>query len=212
MTDRTQLTVVSRHATAQDVIDLVRRTGHSRLPVIGQSKDDVLGQVALRKAIAVPHDRRSKVGVGALMTPIAEIPETAELGPVLVQLRQAGGQIALVVDEYGGTSGLITLEDVVEEIVGDVRDENDPTRPASRQLADGSWRVSAQLRPDEFAAASGIELPQEAAYETLGGLVMARLGRLPRPGDLVTAPGAEIRVEAMDGRRATILRIKAAPQ
>jgi CBS domain containing-hemolysin-like protein len=207
MTDRTQLAVLPRTATAQDVIEAVRATGHSRLPVIDGSRDNVIGVVALRKAVAVPHERRARVGVTALMTSIIEVPETAELGPVLVQLRDAGAQMAVVVDEYGGTSGVITLEDVVEEIVGDVSDENDPTRPASRRMTDGSWRVSAQLRPDELAATAGIVLPQDPAYETLGGLVMARLGRVPRPGDMVDVDGVTLRVEAMAGRRPTALRV-----
>ncbi|MDR1119071.1 MAG: hemolysin family protein [Bifidobacteriaceae bacterium] len=207
MTDRTQLAVLPRSATARDVIQMVRSTGHSRLPVIDGSRDNIIGVVALRKAIAVPHDRRAHVGVTGLMTPIIEVPETAELGPVLVQLRDAGAQMAVVVDEYGGTSGVVTLEDVVEEIVGEVSDENDPTRPATRRMADGSWRVSAQLRPDELAQASGIVLPEAPAYETLGGLVMARLGRLPKAGDEVTVDGVTLRVEAMAGRRPTAVRV-----
>ncbi|MDR1186794.1 MAG: hemolysin family protein [Bifidobacteriaceae bacterium] len=207
MTDRTQVTVVPREATAQDVIDQVRATGHSRLPVIDGSRDNIIGVVALRKAVAVPHERRPKVGVTALMTPIVEVPETAQLGPVLVQLREAGAQMAVVVDEYGGTSGVVTLEDVVEEIVGDVRDEHDRSRPAQRRMADGSWRLSGQLRPDELAQLSGIVLPEDPAYETLGGLVMARLGRLPEPGDTVEADGATLRVETMDGRRVVALRV-----
>jgi CBS domain containing-hemolysin-like protein len=212
MTDRTQLAVVPREATAEDVIARVRETGHSRLPVTDGSRDNIIGVVALRKAIAVPHERRSKVGVTALMTPLVEIPETAQLGPVLVQLREAGAQMAVVVDEYGGTSGIVTLEDVVEEIVGDVRDEHDRSRPALRRMADGSWRVSAQLRPDELAQLSGIELPESPAYETVGGLVMAQLGRVPQPGEVATVAGATIRVETMDGRRIVALRIWGPPE
>jgi CBS domain containing-hemolysin-like protein len=207
MTDRTQLAVLPRTAQAEDVIQLVRSTGHSRLPVIDGSRDNIIGVVALRKAIAVPHSRRNKVGVTALMTPIIQVPETAELGPVLVQLRDAGAQMAVVVDEYGGTSGVITLEDVVEEIVGEVRDENDPSRPASRHMADGSWRVSGQMRPDELEANASIVVPEGPAYETLGGLVMARLGRVPRPGDQVDVDGVTLRVEAMAGRRVVALRV-----
>ncbi|MDR2379408.1 MAG: hemolysin family protein [Bifidobacteriaceae bacterium] len=211
MTDRTQLAVLPREATAADVIDQVRATGHSRLPVIDGSRDDIVGVVALRKAMAVPHRRRPKVAVTALMTPIVEVPETARLGPVLMRLREAGAQMAVVVDEYGGTSGVVTLEDVVEEIVGDVRDEHDRSRPAPRRMADGSWRLSAQLRPDELAQLSGIALPEDPAYETLGGLVMARLGRLPKPGDAVRVDGAALRVETMDGRRIVSLRVWRAP-
>jgi CBS domain containing-hemolysin-like protein len=207
MTDRTQLAVVSRDASAADVISAVASTGHSRLPVIDGSRDNIIGLVALRKAIAVPHERRDKVTVTALMSPVIEVPETAQLGPVLVQLRDAGTQMAVVVDEYGGTSGLITVEDVVEEIIGGVRDETDPSRPASRRMADGSWRVSGQTRPDELEALSGIGLPESPAYETLGGLVMAKLGRLPRAGDSVVVDGSVVRVEAMLGRRVVAVRV-----
>jgi CBS domain containing-hemolysin-like protein len=207
MTDRTQLVVVDADATAADVVALVRRSGHSRLPVIDGSRDDIVGVVALRKAIAVPYQRRAHVAVKGLMGPIPQIPETAELGPVLVELREAGSQMAVVVDEYGGTSGVITIEDVVEEIVGDVSDEHDPSRLASRHMADGSWRVSGQLRPDEFEAVSSVELPEDPAYETLGGLVMATLGRVPQAGDIVDVGGVTLRVETMDGRRVVALRV-----
>ncbi|MDR1825430.1 MAG: hemolysin family protein [Bifidobacteriaceae bacterium] len=211
MTDRTQMTVVPRDATAEDVIAAVRLSGHSRLLVTDGSKDDIVGVVALRKAVAVPHERRSKVLVTALMTPVQRVPETALLGPVLVQLREAGAQMAVVEDEYGGTSGVITLEDVVEEIVGDVADEHDPSRPAPRRMADGSWRVSGQLRPDELAGLAGIDLPDDPAYETLGGLVMARLGAVPHPGDEVSVDGVVLRVETMDSRRVVAVRVWPAP-
>ncbi|MDR1798618.1 MAG: hemolysin family protein [Bifidobacteriaceae bacterium] len=207
MTDRTQLVVVPRDATAEDVIAAVRQSGHSRLLVTDGSKDDIVGVVALRKAVAVPHARRARVSVTALMTPVERVPETALLGPVLVQLRDAGAQMAVVEDEYGGTSGVITLEDVVEEIVGDVSDEHDPTRAASRRMTDGSWRVPGQIRPDELEALTGIVLPEDPAYETLGGLVMARLGAIPQLGDQVDVDGATLRVETMAGRRVVGLRV-----
>jgi CBS domain containing-hemolysin-like protein len=207
MTDRTQLVVLQRDATAADVIAQAMESGHSRLPVIDGSRDNVLGVVALRKAVAVPFERRSKVAVTALMSPIEQVPETAELGAVLVALREAGAQMAVVVDEYGGTSGVITIEDVVEELVGDVSDEHDPSRPAPRRLADGSWRLSGQLRPDEVASVAGLILPEDPAYETLGGLVMARLGRVPALHDQVVADGARLRVEQMAGRRVVAVRV-----
>ncbi|MCL2802475.1 MAG: hemolysin family protein [Micrococcales bacterium] len=207
MTDRTQLVVVPREATAAQVIDTSTESGHSRLPVIDGSRDNIVGVVALRQAVAVPPERRSRAVVTGLMSPIEQVPETASLGDVLVGLRAVGAQMAVVLDEYGGTAGVITLEDVVEELVGEVRDEHDPSRSPFRRLADGSWRLPGQTRPDELEAMAGIGLPEDAAYQTIGGLVMARLGTVPAPRDQVTVGGVIIRVEAMDGRRVAWLRV-----
>ncbi len=207
MTDRTRLVVVRRDDTAADVVALARTTGHSRFPVIGESHDDVLGLVHLRRAIAVPYERRGEVPAPALMDPAPRVPETVTLGPLLVELRDYGLQMAVVVDEYGGTSGAVTLEDVVEELVGDVADEHDPRRAGVRRVGAGVWSVPGLLRPDELAEQTGVQVPEEGAYETLGGLVMARLGRVPETGDLVEVPGVQLRVEAMDGRRVSRVRV-----
>lgn len=202
MTDRMRMVVVERDATAADVVGLAARTGHSRFPVIGQDRDDVVGLVHLRRAVGVPHDRRAEVPAAALMVDAPRVPETVSLGPLLVELRDLGLQMAVVVDEYGGTSGVVTLEDVVEELVGEVADEHDHGRAGVvRAGRDGDWLVPAVLRPDELEEYTGVVVPEGSAYETLGGLVMAELGRLPRAGDEVTVPGATLRVEAMDGRR-----------
>ncbi|MDR3202276.1 MAG: hemolysin family protein [Bifidobacteriaceae bacterium] len=211
MTDRTAMVVVGRDDSALDVTAAARESGHSTFPVIDGSRDAIVGLVALRRAVAVPFDRRAEVPVAALMTDAMRVPETAPLGPVLVELRAAGASLAVVVDEYGGTSGLLTLEDVVEEIVGDVADEHDRRRAGARRTRDGSWRAPGQMRPDELRGLAGIALPESAAYETLGGLVMAALGRIPVAGDQVEVPGGRLRVEAMDGRRVTALRIWPAP-
>ena len=212
MTDRLRMSVVERDATAEDVVALARRTGHSRFPVIGEDRDDVVGLVHLRRAVGVPHDRRGEVPAAALMVDAPRVPETVRLGPLLVELRGFGMQMAVVVDEYGGTSGVVTLEDVVEELVGDVADEHDPRRAGAARAADGSWIVPGMLRPDELDEYTGIEVPEGAAYETLGGLVMAELGRLPEVGDEVTVDHAGghvlLRVEAMDGRRVERIRVR----
>ncbi|GAA2218782.1 hemolysin family protein [Promicromonospora sukumoe] len=220
MTDRLRMSVVDRDATAEDVVALARRTGHSRFPVIGEDRDDIVGLVHLRRAVGVPHDRRSEVPAAALMVDAPRVPETVRLGPLLVELRGFGLQMAVVVDEYGGTSGVVTLEDVVEELVGDVADEHDPRRAGASRAADGSWIVPGVLRPDELQEYTGIEVPEGAAYETLGGLVMAELGRMPVVGDEVTVgrtglhgtyARVTLRVEAMDGRRVERLRVRPLP-
>ncbi|MBO3087781.1 hemolysin family protein [Cellulomonas dongxiuzhuiae] len=201
MTDRTRLVVVRRDDSAADVMALARQTGHSRFPVIGDSVDDVVGLVHLRKVMAVPHERRTEVPAAALMVEAPRVPETVGLGPLLVDLRAQGLQMALVVDEYGGTSGAVTLEDVVEELVGEVADEHDRTRGQLARQADGSWVLPGVIRPDELHEATALRVPEDGPWETVGGLLMARLGRVPVEGDEILEGRVSLRVERMDGRR-----------
>ncbi|RKT77335.1 CBS domain containing-hemolysin-like protein [Terracoccus luteus] len=206
MTPRVRCTGIHRDESADDVLRLARRTGHSRFPVLGDDWDDVDGVVHVKKAMAVPHDRRRDVPVSALMVDRLVVPETIRLDPLLRQLREGGFQMAVVVDEYGGTSGIVTLEDVVEEIVGEVADEHDRNRPSGRALIDGSWTVPGLWRPDEVREAFDADVPDGAAYETMGGFVMQVLGRVPVAGDVVAVPGWRITVAGMEGRRVDRLR------
>lgn len=201
MTDRLRLVTVRRDDTAADVLRTARATGHSRFPVIGESSDDIVGVVPLRRAVAVPYERRDEVPAAALMVDVPRVPETVHLPSLLVELRGRGPQMAVVVDEYGGTSGVVTLEDVVEELVGEVADEHDRARGSAARRADGSWGFPGVLRPDELAEITGLRVPEEGPYETLGGLVMAALGRIPVEGDVVEVDGVRLEVERMDGRR-----------
>ena len=207
MTPRVRCSFVERTASAEDVIDLARATGHSRFPVLGDGWDDVEGMVHVKKAIAVPHDRRADVPVTALMVPPVFVPETVRLDPLLLQLRGGGLQLALVIDEYAGTSGIVSLEDVIEEIVGEVTDEHDKVADPSRLLADGSWTVSGMWRPDEVADRIGAEIPEGPTYETVGGFVMAQVGRVPEVGDEVELDGWRLRVLSMDRRRVDRVRL-----
>ncbi|WP_223912746.1 hemolysin family protein [Actinomyces capricornis] len=211
MTDRGRLHTLEAEASAEDVVALARATGHSRFPVIGRDADDVIGIVHLRRAIAVPHDKRGEVPVASssLITPAPRVPETMPLAALLVELRAQGSQMALVVDEYGGTAGVVTLEDAVEEVVGDVADEHDRRRSGAHLDPSGHWVVPGWMRPDELAARAGIHVPDDGPYETLGGLVMNELGRIPRVGDAVTLPRAVLRVDAMEARRVTRLHARA---
>lgn len=206
MTPRVRCTPVERDESAARVIELCRETGHSRFPVVEDDLDHVLGVVHVKKAVAVPYERRADVPAGALMVDTLVVPESIRLDPLLAQLREQGLQLAIVVDEYGGTSGVVTLEDVVEELVGEVADEHDRTRLAGRRLRDGSWVVPGLWRPDELSERVGIEVPDDANYETVGGFVMSRLGRVPAVGDEVTVEGGRLRVLRMDGRRVDRLR------
>ncbi|PFG40674.1 CBS domain containing-hemolysin-like protein [Georgenia soli] len=214
MTDRGRIHTLTREETAADVVDLARATGHSRFPVIGDDNDDIVGLVHLRRAIAVPYDRRAEVPVSSssLMVDAPRVPETLALAPLLVQLRDEGLQMAVVVDEYGGTSGVVTLEDVVEELVGDVADEHDRRRSGAHAGPGGSWVVPGVMRPDELAHQADLYVPDDGPYETLGGLVMDRLGRIPRVGDEVRVEDVVLHVEQMDGRRVDRLRVWGLPE
>ncbi len=141
MTPRVRCTPVQREESAARVIELCRETGHSRFPVVEDDLDHVIGVVHIKKAVSVPYERRDDVPAGALMVDTLVVPESIRLDPLLAQLREQGLQMAIVVDEYGGTSGVVTLEDVVEELVGEVADEHDRVRQSGRRLRDGSWVV-----------------------------------------------------------------------
>ncbi len=211
MTDRMRMNTLRRDASAEELISLARASGHSRFPVIEENPDEIAGLVHLRRAIAVPYERRAEVPVAALMDPAPNVPETMPLAQLLLDLRAQGMQMAVVVDEYGGTSGVVTLEDVVEEIVGEVADEHDRRRRPVRANGRNSWIVSGTVRPDELRAATRVQVPDEAPYETLGGLVVTALGRLPEVGDEVRLPGVCLRVVEMDGRRVDVVDVTAEP-
>ncbi len=175
--------------SAADLIRATQETGYSRFPVLGRDTDDVLGLVHLRQALMIEPGERDRVRVGELVRPLARVPDTIELDPLLTELRTAPHQVALVVDEYGGTDGIVTLEDLVEEIVGEIDDEHDRTATPVHPRLGGSWTLSGLLRPDEVTEQTGIVLPEHADYETIAGLVVHRLGRIAGPGDAVRVRG-----------------------
>ncbi len=208
MTDRTRMATVPVDATAADVLALARGTGHSRFPVLGDGPDDVVGLVHLRQVIAVPVLERDVTPVRKLMVDAPRIPETMQMRPLLLELRDLGYQCAIVVDEYGGTAGLVTLEDVVEELVGDVADEHDRRRASTFRTAGGAWILPGLLRPDEILEITQIAIPESPSYDTVGGCVMARLGRVAQVGDTVSEDHVAITVERMDGRRIDRVRVE----
>ncbi|MCT2587085.1 hemolysin family protein [Actinophytocola gossypii] len=212
MTPRVQVESLPTDATVTDLIELTRRTGVSRFPVHEGDLDVVRGVVHVKQAFNVPAARRATTKVNTLMRPVQTVPESLDGDVLLDRLRSSGLQLAVVVDEYGGTAGLVTLEDLVEEIVGDVRDEHDrgevnPVRPLGRD----SWMVSGLLRDDELADATGFRMP-EGDYETLAGLVLTRLGRIPEVNDEVRVEGWRITVMRMDRHRVAELRVAKIPE
>jgi len=202
MTPRIRLETIDADQPVSDVVDAARRTGYSRFPVIGDSADDIRGLVHVKKAVAVPWERRQNLEAGAIMTEVLRVPETIHLDALLAELREGNLQLAVVLDEYGGTAGIATLEDLVEEIVGEVADEHDRVRPGLLQSASGDWYFPGLLRPDELSEQiPGLSVPDEAAYETVGGYVMSKLGRIALVGDTVDVNGGTLSVTRMDGRR-----------
>ena len=211
MTPRTRFESLQRHEPAQAVLELSGRTGFSRFPVIGEGRDDVVGVVHVKHAVAVPRAKRAEVPVAALMEDAVRVPETMRLDQLLEELRTRGFQLAIVVDEYGGTAGLVTLEDLVEEIVGEVADEHDRARAGVVGTA-AEMTIPAELRPDEVREQTGVGIPDSEDYETIAGFVLRELGRIPEIGDeVVLDDGAVLRVERMDGRRISRLRYRQPP-
>jgi CBS domain containing-hemolysin-like protein len=210
MTPRTRLWTLSSSATAADVIDAAIRSGNSRFPVYGADLDEVTGVVHVKHAVAVPEAEREQRTAGELAAPVLAVPSSLRLDPLLDQLRDQGLQLALVVDEWGATHGIVTLEDIVEELVGEITDETD--RPLRQLRRDGDdWIVSGLLRPDEVRDRTGIEVP-EGRYETVAGFVVEQLGRLPEEGDAVEVGGVRLTVTSVEGRRVARLRSTPLPR
>jgi CBS domain containing-hemolysin-like protein len=205
MTPRPSMHAIAAGDSADDVIRLARRTGHSRFPVYDDDLDDITGVVHLKAAISVPRDRRAEVPVGALATEPLRVPETVHIDGLISELRARGYQLAVVVDEYGGTAGLVTLEDLVEEIVGEVSDEHDRTRAGVIVGRDGVT-FPGELRPDELRSRAGVEVPEGDVYDTVAGYVMSVLERVPVVGDEVPVDAGMLQVVRMDGRRIDRIR------
>jgi CBS domain containing-hemolysin-like protein len=201
MTPRVQMVALHAEQTAADLLGLARSTGRSRFPVHRGDVDDIVGVVHVKQAFAVPPALRATTAVSDLMVEPARVPESLDCDALLLVLRRHGLQMAVVVDEYGGTAGVVTLEDLVEELVGQVLDEHDTAEaPEVLPLSDGGWSVSGRLHRDAFVEQLGLEAPA-GHYDTLAGLVLERLGRLPEPGDTVDVGGWMLTVTRMDGRR-----------
>ncbi|HWU27819.1 MAG TPA: hemolysin family protein [Microbacterium sp.] len=210
MTPRPSMHAISVGDCADDVIRLARSTGHSRFPVYDDDLDDITGVVHVKAAVSVPREKRLEVPVGALSTEPLRVPETVHLDALVAELRSKGYQMAIVVDEYGGTAGIVTLEDLIEEIVGEVFDEHDRSRAGIVRRVD-SITFPGELRPDELLARTGIEVPEGEVYDTIGGYMMSLLERVPALGDEVRIGSGTLTVVRMDGRRVDRIRYIADP-
>ncbi|MGC9666927.1 hemolysin family protein [Planosporangium sp. 12N6] len=217
MTPRVDVEALRADATVADLLAAARETGHSRFPVYEQTLDTVTGVATVKDALGVPPVRRATTKVAAVAREPVYVPESLDLDGVLHVLRNSAADMAIVVDEYGGTDGVVTVEDLVEELVGEIADEHDvapPEESTTYELilpdANGApgheWLVDGLLREDELAERTGFRLP-EGPYETLAGFLMSRLGHIPVVGESVHEDGWEFTVVEVDRRRVEQVRV-----
>lgn len=222
MTSRVRVYTVNVDEPVSAVIALARRTGFSRFPVVkGRNLDEVIGTVHIKRAISVAEADRETTLTSQIMQEPVIVPSSIELDPLLKRLRSGGLQMAIIIDEFGGADGIVTIEDLIEELVGEVYDEHDRSRTLIRKRTDGGWLVSGLLRPDEIGQELGIFLPEDREYETIGGLVIDVLERVPKVGETAVIPAIDrdgdelqvlLTVERMDGRRVDRLRLQLQPK
>lgn len=220
MTPRVKVQTLAPDQTVLDVIEAAKAGGRSRFPVISEGSEIVEGIVHLKRAVAVPYEERGEVPIKEIMAEAVLVPSTMELDPLLAQLRKVGLQIAVVVDEFGSFDGIVTLEDLIEEIVGEVRDEHDNQEDPIREIGNNIWGISGLLRPDEIEDHIDVLLPEDEDYETVAGLIGFELGRVPGRGDSVRVRGVgedkqpldvDLTVLRMDGLRVDRVRLEVSP-
>jgi CBS domain containing-hemolysin-like protein len=213
MTPRIDMVAAPLVASPQEVAELVLASGHSRIPIYRESIDEVVGILHVRELLRALLRGPSPKGGGSL--PVADllqpphfVPETKTLGSLLRELQERHQEVAIVVDEYGGTQGLVTVEDLLEEVFGEMGDTGDGATPEPLQLADGSWRVDGRTHLEDVEELFPVRIPDDAEWETIGGLIFGLLGHVPRVGDNVEAHGLRFTVEGADHRRARRVRVE----
>ncbi len=209
LTPRTDVVALDPAATIADLVVRSVDTGYSRFPVAAADLDDIVGVVHVKAAFDIEPDRRGVVTVGEMMNEPLLVPEAMAVDELLVEMRQSTHYLAVVLDEYGGTAGIVTLEDLLEEIVGEIEDEHDPARYSGTAASSAGGQVlSGGLHPDEVRERCGLELPS-GDFETLAGFVLERLGRIPAAGDVLDEDGWHLEVLTM--RRHRIVSVLVTP-
>lgn len=204
---RTRLEALARTATVADLVALALECGHSRFPVFHDDIDNVIGIAHVKDVYMVPKAERATATLERIVQPVYAIPETLSLATLLVAMRARGSPMAVVIDEYGGTAGVITLEDLVEEIVGDIEDEYDTVeRPPATMARAGVWLVDGMLHHDELVDVCGYDMP-DGEWDTLAGFLLARFERIPRPGDRTSDAGWTFEIAEMERRRIARVRV-----
>ena len=218
MVPRTEMIYIERHKTLRQALSLGLRSGFSRIPVIGENSDDVIGIVYLKDIVRRVFDRRDAEQtetVESLMRPAFMVPDSKQVDELLKDMQAARTHMAIVVDEYGGTAGIVTIEDVLEEIVGEIDDEYDTAAPEVAKLENGSVRVSARMHVDDFADLIDVDVESEdEGVDTVLGLMGKRLGRVPIPGATIDVDGWRLTAEQGMGRRnriGSVLAVRVEP-
>jgi CBS domain containing-hemolysin-like protein len=211
MVPRPDMVAVESHARVGDVIDITIAAGFSRIPTYGQGIDDILGIVYAKDLLRAEREGRADAMVSTLMREAQFTPESKRVSELMREMQASKQHMSIVVDEYGGTAGLVTLEDLIEELVGEIVDEYDVEESAAQRLADGSIRVTARMPIDAVNDLLDRKLP-DGDWDTVGGLVYSLLGHVPQEGEEVVVDGNRLVVERVQGRRIGRVRISTLPQ
>ncbi|MFJ1746332.1 hemolysin family protein [Streptomyces sp. NPDC088116] len=218
MVPRTDLVCIERYKTIRQALTLALRSGFSRIPVTGENEDDIVGIVYLKDLVRKTHINRDSESelVSTAMRPAAFVPDTKNAGDLLREMQQERSHVAVVIDEYGGTAGIVTIEDILEEIVGEITDEYDRELPPVEELGDGSYRVTARLDVGDLGELFGLDEYDDEDVETVGGLLAKALGRVPIAGasaEVELPDGRHLRLtaESPAGRRNKIVTVLAEP-
>jgi CBS domain containing-hemolysin-like protein len=203
MVPRTDVVYIERHKTLRQAMSLFLRSGFSRVPVVGEDLDDIVGFAYLKDVARRVFDRKdaeTTEHVDSVMRPVLWVPDSKPADDLLREMQQSRKHVAVVVDEYGGTAGLVTIEDILEEIVGEITDEFDRGESPVERLPDGSTRVSSRFPVDDLEEAVGVEIDDDE-IDSVGGLMAKHLGKVPIPGSTVEVAGLVFRAEEAKGRR-----------
>jgi len=207
MVPRSQMVFVERDESPEQLVELVVESGHSRFPVIGEDRDQILGVLLAKDLLRLHKAGNESFEIREYMRPVMFVPESKRLNVLLKEFRSNHNHIAMVVDEYGGVCGLVTIEDVIEQIVGEIDDEHDVEDDQSiRKERPREFTVRALTPIDEFNGFFGTQFSDDE-FDTIGGLLMRELGRLPRRGETVKVESLEFRILRADRRRIDLLRI-----
>ncbi|MEX0756523.1 MAG: hemolysin family protein [Acidimicrobiia bacterium] len=208
MVPRTRVTFLDGDDPVDALRLAARETGHSRFPVVGETDDDILGTVHIKDLLSVPAEQRDVAVLRSIASPALIVPDTDRLRPLLSKMRQSRRTFAVVADEYGGVAGIVTLEDVVEELVGEIEDEFDSKAQPIRATSDGGYLFDGTVRAEDAEVTLGCELP-EGGYETIAGFLISTLGRIPAEGEFVDVERWRLRAVEIDGLR--VVTISAQP-
>ncbi len=208
MTPRPEMVAIELPTSLEAIKQTIESTGHSRIPVYERTLDHVVGILYARDLLRFIGENAGQFDVRAVVRPALYVPETKPLRDLLQEFRLQNVHISIVLDEYGGTTGLVTIEDILEELVGDISDEHEPTEPAMlERLSDQSWDVDARVYVDELNRTLGVALPEDAGFDTLGGFITTSLGRIPTTGTTFDHAGVKYTILQAEPHRVNRVRI-----